>query len=146
MYWKSSRYVPGSISFSVLCPMSNGWPFLTTSRYSFKGKSVLIYSLDQYCQNNAIWFLKQPHCEGKGKGFYSVKIWGGSSSTLVVLPTILSLRVSYHYLVMIQRTPLHVSISGVDKIITGCPIILFPFCFCWYVFLQENLEIKIMTL
>jgi hypothetical protein len=23
-------------------------------------------------ENNALWFLKQPHCEAKGRGIYSV--------------------------------------------------------------------------
>ena len=40
-------------------------------------------------ENNALWFLKQSHCEVKGKGIYSVQILGVSSSTLAVLVTIL---------------------------------------------------------
>ena len=31
-------------------------------------------ALESRVENNALWLLKQPHCEEKGKGIYSVYI------------------------------------------------------------------------
>jgi hypothetical protein len=97
MRWRQAWKL-GSDVYSWAKPNHQKW--LTSSKpHTYE---VLLHAVTRFCswssdsnqclyrvENNAAWFIKQPHCEAKAEGNYSVYIRYGSSSTLAVLATIL---------------------------------------------------------